>query len=267
MLSVANGPAGLVAVGRPCSEGDCEGAPIWRSQDGLGWTAVDGPRFSSWDLSSVVDFGGRYFAGGSIDGEAGVISSADGAIWQAVWQDPRRSASGGASLAAGYASALTTFAGGIVAFADVDRTLRVSPDGETWHAVTTPDDVRYIASMVAWGSGLVAIGVDREGASAVWHVDDALSWQRVADVGGEASDVVVVDGVLLVSEHAPDGVPSLLRSTDGEAWETAALPAAAGVGSYIASLMPFGREVVAAGSAGGETVEQTRAAVWRGPAP
>ncbi len=188
MSSVAAVGSGLVAVGHDVSGGDSDAA-VWTSPDGLTWTRVphDETVFggtSDQEMSSVAAVGsglvavGHDSSGG--EGDAAVWTSPDGLTWTRVphdetvfggdyWQAMNSVAAVGPGLVAvGYDGPGT----------DPDAAVWTSPDGLTWtrmphdETVFGGDGFQLMSSVVAVGSGLVAVGYDWSGGdrdAAVWY--------------------------------------------------------------------------------------------------
>lgn len=271
MRSVAAGPGGFVAVGRPCSDGDggaCTAASIWASGDGRTWTAVEVPALGGMlDLSSVVVLDGRYYAGGTLT-YAGVITSDDGRTWRTVWQDPAPEVAPNDLWPVGSVSAMTTFDGGLAASVFPGSTIRLSADGAAWRSVAGPEDAAWIDGLSAWRRGLVAVGYDRSDRGAIWLSDDGTVWKRVADLGASQPRAVSVsDGAAVVAAGSADGRPSILTSRDGETWAAAALADDVPSGTIATALLPFGDGFVGVGGTGGPVTPDLRVAIWHGPRP
>jgi len=224
------------------------------SRDGLAWSVVeDPPGVGDRDLTSVVAWKDRYFAGGNINGGwAGVLTSLDGIGWEVAWAAPVPAETKGL-LAGSEVTALGVFAGGIVTAVDErpGTSIRLSADGLTWR------------TFAPWGDGLLAVGHDDRSHGAIWLADDALGWRRVADLGeGEVMDVAVSGDRALVASFKADGTPALLTSTDGESWEPEALLPDAAAWTLPLAVTAFGDSFVAVGSTGGAAIGSTRLAVW-----
>lgn len=267
MTAVADGPAGLVAVGRPCGEGFCVGVSFWISRDGVSWAAVhDPPGVGARDLTSVVAWDGRYFAGGAINGGwAGVLWSTDGIAWRQAWADPAPPDQGGL-LAGSSVTALAAFAGGLAAavFDGAHASFRLSGDGDEWRTVDPPEPGAFVAGLAPWGAGLLAAGQDASAHGAIWLSTDGTTWERVADLGpGAAADVAVGAGRALVAAHVADGVAQVLETTDGRSWAPMATPPGVAAWTLPLAIAAFGGGFVAVGSSGGGTVDASRLAVWR----
>lgn len=266
MNAVALGPAGFVGVGRPGGEGYVTGASIWVSRDGLAWSVVeDPPGVGNRDLTSVIAWADRYYAGGNINGGwAGVLTSVDGLGWEVAWAAPVPAEAKGL-LAGSEVTALGAFSGGIVAAVDErpGTSIRLSADGATWRTLGPPESDAFVRAFAAWGDGLLAVGRDARSRGAIWLSDDELEWRRVADLGeGEATDVAVSGGRALVASYSVDGTPALLTSTDGESWVPDPLPTEVAPWTLPLSVTAFGDGFVGVGSTGGAAIGSTRLAVW-----
>jgi hypothetical protein len=198
MRSVAVGGPGLVAVGRDASGGDADAA-VWTSPDGLTWTRVphDEAVFGGddWQVLASVVAGGPGLVAIGLDGpiddwDAAVWTSPDGLTWTQVPHDE--------TVFGGYGSqdmwSVVAVGSGLVAVGydgpddDRDAAVWTSPDGLTWtrvphdEAIFGGDDWQVMASVVAGGPGLVAVGYDGpydDADAAVWTSPDGLTWTRV----------------------------------------------------------------------------------------
>jgi molecular chaperone DnaK len=184
MESVAAVDSGLVAVGDDASGGD-QDAAVWTSPDGLTWSRVphDEAVFggANWQtMRSVVATSSGLVAVGHDNWDAAVWISPDAVTWARVPHDEdifggdydqvMRSvvAVGSGLVAVGFDNS-----GG-----DDDAAVWNSPDGVTWIRVPHDEAVlggtgrQEMRSVVAVGSGLVAVGYDTSGGdrdAAVWY--------------------------------------------------------------------------------------------------
>ncbi|MEE8375419.1 MAG: hypothetical protein V3S26_03750 [Acidimicrobiia bacterium] len=205
MRDITVGGPGLVAVG----EGD-DGATVWTSVDGITWSRVphDEAVFGGGNtMSSVTRGGAGLVAVGGGAGPEHERDSGDAAVWTSV-------------------------------------------DGITWSRVPHDDSVfggerqQQMASVVAGGPGLVAVGWDTSGGTpdaAVWTSVDGFTWSRVphdeAVFGGEGEQMmnsVTVGGPGLVAVGSAGflefdkgqltdyddftGVAAVWTSVDGLTW-------------------------------------------------
>jgi hypothetical protein len=108
-----------------------------------------------------------------------------------------------------------------------------SDDGRSWRRLpplpATGDT--YPEAMAGGAQGVLVVGSDAAGATAVWRSDDARSFQRVTLTAPAADGVVdphaVDDGFIAVG--IKDGAPVLLRSADGAAWTASVIDPATDV--------------------------------------
>ena len=217
---LAAGPAGFVAIGF-----DNGGQAVWRSADGLTWTAVSDPALprDSTFPSGIIFQSGRYLMVGRVDQAPAVWTSTDGRHWTALSTLPEQSGFGLQGLADGSA--------GLVTLALGDASVEVKPgdfrgpivpwvseDGLSWRAgQSSPALFGASASIVGAPGGYVATGtVGFELASRLWTSTDGLDWVEVAglDLRGISIFAVVSDGrhVLAVGVGGDDGLVVLVSS-------------------------------------------------------
>jgi hypothetical protein len=207
MLSVTTGGPGLVAVGTDgypyignsgqLSEFPDElavDAAVWTSPDGLVWTRVP---------HNEAIFGGP-------DEQRMVSVTAGGPGLVAV----------GSGTAAEFGSAIVA-------------AVWTSPDGYIWSRVPHDEDIfatsreerwpgaheEQMLSVTAWGPGLVAVGFDTVAGgcswdSAVWTSPDGLTWSRVPDERGCATEPALYDRMLSVTV-GPFGLVAVGEEYDG----------------------------------------------------
>ena len=108
-----------------------------------------------------------------------------------------------------------------------------SRDGRSWHRLpplpaTGDTDPTAIAGGV---HGVLVVGADATGASAVWQSDDGSAFERVTVTGPAADGLVdphaTDDGFVAIGTK--DGAPVLLRSIDGTAWTSSTIERATDV--------------------------------------
>jgi hypothetical protein len=190
MASVTEGGPGFVAVG---SDGNYDVgyvAAVWLSSDGQVWSRVphDDAVFgatASQEMLSVTVGGPGLVAVGSQDGRSfdesstpAVWTSVDGFKWARVPRGDIETVDGPQSMlgiASGESGLVAVGAAG--PFSSSDAVAWTSTDGLQWEGVDL-DDTRIdsaggqsVWSVVAGGSGFVAVGSDRDlgtGAAAVW---------------------------------------------------------------------------------------------------
>ena len=108
-----------------------------------------------------------------------------------------------------------------------------SENGRSWQRLAplpaTGDT--YPDAIAGGAQGVVVVGSDAAGATAVWRSDDGRSFQRVTLSAPAADGVLdphaVDDGFVAVG--IKDGAPVLLRSDDGAAWTSSVIDAATDV--------------------------------------
>jgi hypothetical protein len=276
MTGVADGPAGLVAVGWIFQgfHGDA-----WHSADGAVWT-LDGQLAEDSVLQAVAANDTRYVAVG-LDGQGGTAwSSSDGVRWQ---QTTSRDAFAASPLRL---TAVAAWTGGFVAagyegteFGSARAAFWVSPDGMTWQRVPDSDaftDARPTA-VTSGGPGLAAVGIsgpaDAPGPGVVWTSGDGLHWTRVpaSPVFDDARmrTVAYAPGIGFVAAgenlHGDQG--TAWTSVDGRTWRRSA------VGAYHGSVGIQVRLYAAVGGWPGAVVVGTAtvgiqygaAVVWTSP--
>jgi hypothetical protein len=213
MVSVVAVGSGLVAVGNDRSGGGWDAA-VWTSPDGVTWTRVphDEAIFggnNDEQMVSVVAAGPGLVAIG-IDGpgdewDAAVWTSPDGLTWTRVPHD--EAVFGGDNDQVMFS--VVAVGSGLVPVGydssgnEEDAAVWTSPDGVTWARVPHDEAIfggnndQQMGSVVAVGSGLVAVGSHRTGDdsdAAVWTSPDGLTWVRVphdeAIFGGSRDQVM-----------------------------------------------------------------------------
>ncbi len=231
--------------GRIVAAGRSGHLPVaWTSTDGVTWTRHLGPvpegSLSPERMTSVIAGPSGYVAGGSVgpelfDRHARFWTSADGADWQTVPDDP-------ATFADAEVRSITTAGDGYVAVGVVGPAQEpsgavawTSSDGVTWQRIDDPSFGGGIAVAVTpapWG-GLVAVGSDlgRRNAAA-WVSADGNTWTRAPDEpsrqhsGGYAwmTDVASIGGIAIaVGEYQglQRGTAIAWVSRDGLHWTEA----------------------------------------------
>lgn len=104
-----------------------------------------------------------------------------------------------------------------------------SPDGRTWQRLgDVPGSAdTFPGSLTGGPGGVLAVGSDADGGTALWRSPDGLTYERVnVDVaqGSDVTDPRVVPGGYVALGSAVES-PTLLRSTDGIAWTSTPIEA------------------------------------------
>ena len=245
-VAVADGPAGVVAVG-----GSGDHAAAWWSADGRSWSAAaDGPDLhgsTQLRMTGVAGSPNGYVAVGYLGGLAGPIEarfwwSADGRSWRLATLDGTPAGTRAAAVEAvpgdGFVAVGAT---GDARTAD-GSAVWTSPDGRTWTRVEDQAALRQgvMRKLTAAGRlGLVAVGNSADSTRAVvWTSTDGTEWTVAPDapsldnfgLGIEMHDVawdgtrLVAVGHRLFGTQYPTGL--VWVSTDGLAWDRATESAA-----------------------------------------
>jgi hypothetical protein len=152
---VADGPAGLIAVG--CQgDVDCATSRAWRSTDGgATWEPLPTPPPGVAQVIEATDTG--YIAAGqaATDGDPMLVSSADGQAWE-----PATGLPGGPAGLAALGSLGDALAGGSSAESGADRALLLrSADGSAWQSVGHRSfRAADIAAIAGGESGVLLLG-------------------------------------------------------------------------------------------------------------
>ena len=228
MESVAPGGPGLVAVGRSGDDG-----AVWTSPDGLVWTRVDSPALtgaagSVRRVRAVAAISGGLVAVGSETGadliERPVVwaASADGTAWaRAPLPEELAGSDADAGGPTGSLRALLVTSEQVLAFGDVDGDAAVwrSTNGVAWTAIPAivsgtdggrpvlgGDGQQSIAAVAANttrdGLRIVAVGTDRERATAWWS-NDGYRWHAhpvIDDGDAPAAAVALTDRFLAAGD-------------------------------------------------------------------
>ena len=267
---VAEGPAGMVAVGRPpgCADdgSGCMPKPataIWTSTDGDVWSRLDMQRAFGGGVVGDVSAGSKgYMAlGPSTDAEAAspaVWLSSNGTTWQRV--DLSGSSFADAFLARGMvlpdgyliAGRVGTVAGhGSGYYPATTPAIWWSRDGVVWTsvaldgmkpdpeaeaAVTRITDAKLAARAVSWDCRGPACVV--EGADTTWTSTDGRVWTKAQ--GRLPPQLTFSAGRRALAIGEVDGVLTVETTTDGFTWTR--LPASAGAPAdlFDAALGPSG---------------------------
>lgn len=215
---VVGTPEGVIAVGS-VSQGVDEGGQtlpaIWSSQDGHTWhrSLLDHHHGIA---RSVVTHGSAIVAVGSSDSAAAIWFSTDGTSWQrianAAFQpdlprttegpEPSMSlvsvtAGGPGFVAVGENSRLEQ--PGLLNDADIRAVVFTSTDGTEWTRVPHDAEIfggldrHRMTSVIAGGSGLVAVGYQPPRGPVAWTSSDGLTWQRHPIDDRNLRDVRLVD--------------------------------------------------------------------------
>ena len=223
-LTIVPGGEGLIAIG---FDGGF-GTTLWTSADGRDWTDITPAEFASVGIVSVVEFDGGLIGvgrGNTIDvdaQQAAVYRSEDGVTWRTVDTEIE------GQLIDVIATDDGLFAVGGVPGADAAGIWR-STDGETWERAGADFEHAFLWSIADGGPGLVAVGWRRnpEPDLAVWTSTDGDEWTLAPDPEGfegyEATDVVDLDGTLVMAGSGFAGGGRIWTSDDGIAWELADL--------------------------------------------
>ena len=234
--AVADGPDGLVAVGRSGPD------PVaWTSPDGRTWTRRAVPTLgdgSDWErMTAVVRTGDGFLAGGSVGPELGdrharLWRSADGATWTPVPDDPSFA---GAEVSALLSDATerSPSAGPGRASAGRARSPGPRPTASTGATPIPTGALRdglAVALAAAPDGSLVAVGSDVDEREAVaWRTTDRSTWVRAPTepsrlhAGGKIrmTDVVTLgDELVAVGNYVgvQFGTGASWTSRDGLAW-------------------------------------------------
>jgi hypothetical protein len=175
MLDVANGPAGLVAIGCQGTI-ECATSRAWRSTDGVTWESLDNPP-PGLPLAIEATEDGYLVAGQQPPGAVPMIaSSADGTTWEAAQGLPP----GPAGLAA-LGMLGDALAGGSTTESGADRALLLrSADGSAWQQVGHRSfRAADFGDMASNADGVVLVGTRTQRAGrnlrtrplAIWSAD------------------------------------------------------------------------------------------------
>lgn len=227
--------SGLAAKeGRAVAVGSSGGdAAVWSSQNGSSWTRAQFPgglvRPASQRLTGAVSGGAGWLAvgdGGGAPRRPLVVTSADGASWQAADNNPAFAQNGPLSLAT-YGAAAGPAGYVIVGEDGLSGATWFSPDLKTWQR----------------GRGL--------GKNDLTALPNGNRWLRAA--AGGAFGFVGVGGLQdPKAGDAPGQRPAVWTSTDGKQWKLSQLPLPAGLGEgSLTQVAAKGNVLVAAGSATG----------------
>ena len=218
---------GLLAVGASAA-----GGGVWRSADGLSWTAV-GELERDVALVTLARGDGRYVAAGretQADGSyrAVVRVSDDGTTWQPATTPPE----GAFDLAAvAFAAGRWVAAGSGSGPSGEGRVLWTSQDGLVWRHVAVPDPSR-VTALAAGDAGFVAVGEGASGQSGlpsavVLTSTDGTRWTGIEDpdafgftslqAAAFGNGQYLVGGVEL--ERTGAARPVMWTSTDLTAWQ------------------------------------------------
>jgi hypothetical protein len=236
---------GWLAVGRedPVCQLDCGTAPvralIWKSSDGLAWTAVaDAPGFAGRGMDAVMRTADGFVAVGLGKARAAVWTSRDGATWTPVADQPVFHS-------------------------------RPDIDPGSW--------VEMMGVAVDHGV-IVAAGMDGpqgggENSVRAWWSLDGRTWSEATGErfhGGQVFGLTSTPAGFVAT--GPSGQESCLggiwESADGRAWSCAASdPSFAGFGPYAAAASPSVVVAVGLDSSGPESDQGWPGGVWRKALP
>jgi hypothetical protein len=250
-LTIVPGGDGLIAIGFD----GAFGTTLWTSPDGGStWTDITPDGFEAVGIASVVEFNGGLIGvgrGNTIDVDtqlAAVYRSDDGVTWRQV--------EGGEEMLGQLIDVVATddglFAVGGVPGADSAGIWR-STDGENWERTGGDFESAFMWSIAEGGPGLVAVGWRRnpEPSAAVWTSADGVEWTLASDPEGfeltEGTDVIDLDGTLVMVGGTFDGSGRIWTSTDGATWDLVDLDMAGGFARTLTST-PAG--LLAVGSGG-----------------
>jgi hypothetical protein len=292
MSSVTIGGPGLVAVGADASGGD-EDAAVWVSADGFTWTrvqdmpALGGPGDQT--MLSVTAGGPGLVAVGldsaDEDLNGAVWVSTDGYTWVRSDED---AVLGGPGLQ--YVRSVASTGEGLIAVGqddmlvpgDLDGAVWLSEDGVTWSRlleliVFGGPGLQGLSAVLAWPSGLVAVGLDGSGGdfdAAVWLSPDdkGFFWTGLnAPALGGVGDQGIMDvaaggpGLVAVGTDGSGGDldAAVWVSADGHTWTRVPHDESIFGGDNAQAMVA----IAAAGTtliAGGldQTRNGTKAAVW-----
>jgi hypothetical protein len=236
---LAKGPGGYVAVGERIdgviTELGNEGPVtplLWRSTDGIRWTAGSATAFGSGFATTITGNSAEYLAVVQQDPTTHLYRSVDGLDWQAVADPP--------GVSGGYMRKVIVGPKGFVAIGNVGppgytTAFWSSPNGSDWTLVHEETDRSEVLDVVAGTKGVVAVGIaqpDQAGpvSEAVWYSADGVNWLRddPTPAGGILEAVAATsDGFFAAGWLDPIGI-AMWRSADGMTWTP--LPAGAALG-------------------------------------
>lgn len=221
MTGLAKGPAGYIAVGarvQPGKPGSGTGTSsplVWRSTDGLRWSAVSTRGLPAGDLGSVVATSTGYVAAlsPSYSQTSGTVSpvftSADGESWQAT---------------SVIATKVVSHAGHIVALTS-NNSLAVTDDGSKW---TTPRLATQVTSVTAGPDGFVAGTYDQAATKmSVIRSPDGRTWTNAGVTSNSSVGAMTYAMSSWVVLAGPDGVHDWSRITtsqDAVTWQESPIP-------------------------------------------
>ncbi len=284
MYSVANGPAGLVAVGSEAAwSGDPRGA-AWTSTDGVTWSKAPRIPGAAWQLTDVVAWRSGYVAVGPAD-EAPPIraiwTSPDGRRWVPADIDlPPRADPEAPALEL---VAVAATANRLIALEAEGGGILTSTDGQHWSQI--PDKGAFgsapgLGDVAATPHGFVVVGSDA-GRPAAWNSADGLEWTEAPassafTPGGNGeygmhAIAVDLDGIVGVGESPGGDALAVWTSNDGVTWQRSdqapVEPAAIGMFSVV-GVASLGSGIVAVGTVTNlDDLGGWSAAVWKSPAP
>lgn len=155
ITDVADGPAGLIAVG--CQgDVDCATSRGWRSTDGgATWASLDSPPPGLAQAIAATDDGYLVAGQSSTDGNPMLVSSTDGQAWE-----PATGLPGGPAGLAALGAFGDTLAGGDSTESGADRALLLrSADGSAWQSVGHRSfRAADIAAIAGGESGVLLVG-------------------------------------------------------------------------------------------------------------
>ena len=241
---LAEGPAGLVAVGSTFGVGD--DAAAWTSTDGSAWSPASGTRQDTFrSLGKQTIYGIAYGTpgyvavgydtngAGALGWDAAVWTSTDGGSWSRVISD----ALGGESDQEMNRVRWTGSRFVAVGFSGRSAAVWSSADGTTWArvadapALDVSNGTAWMRGLTAQDGSLYAVGAQSNGRStgpAVWtSIDDGDTWASVAGIRGSGSSLAaVVAGPTGLVAVGHDTVGARLRaavwfSSDGRRWDRA----------------------------------------------
>jgi hypothetical protein len=253
---IADGPAGLVAVGSS-HDGAAGGHAIsWRSRDGgRTWTSSKAgfPTARFLALDDVVVQAGRYLAVGEADatGDArrtALLTSSDGERWEPLAD----AGPGGIGVAAASATGAVVGAGSSIA----------SIEGTEIHALPLQGSDRTVGGLATDGTDVVAVGRQGE-RPMVWMRHGSSAWRDVELAAGTSSTTEVWDlaGGVAVGDATSDltGEQTAIAWQLGRSGRWAEVARIPGAAMYAVKATDEGFVAVGKHSA---PFDDDRAAIW-----